>query len=637
MIKFLQNPTKTRKIMLGAILAFLIVSMVAYLGQAFTTNTVSTTGVYATVDGEPVSSQDVKQTAQRMARQQFQGRAVPDFVVPYMQRRAAEQLVMQAALVSEANRMGFKVTDAELREELQHGGLGQQLFPKGVYIGDEAYRDFVASAYQMDVSHFERLVKQSMLLRKLESVVEGSVTVPETEVQKEFQRQKIKVKFDYAVVSTQDLAKQVQVNDTELRAFYDKNKSHYVNSIPEQRKVRYVLVDLAKIPVQITEDDYKRAYSQQQDQFKEPEQADVRHILVKTKEEALDVKKQLEAGARFEDLAKKLSQDPGSKDNGGLYKGVTRGKMVPEFDQAAFSLPIGKISDPVQTTFGYHIIRVDARREAKLKTLQEVKPELEQSIKAEKSAKAAETLANTVMTQARTQGLDKAAAQNNLNIVTTDYFNQTASLPGIGMNQQFMQAVFTPKPKSPAEMVQVAQGYAVFEVTDEKPAATPTFEQARKQVEDEFRSERAAGMLQKKTEELADKARSEKDLKRAAKEVGATVKTSELVDPNGQVPDIGAMSGPGSVAFEMQPGQISGPISAGQKGIVIALLDKQQPSPAEYDKEKEQVREGLLQQKRGQVMQLFAQKLHDRMQKEGHIKVNAQEEKVLFGSGPAAG
>ena len=637
MIKFLQNPTKPRKIMLGIILAVVIVSMVAYLGQAFSGDTPTAQGVYATVDGQPVSSQEISQTAQRMARQQFQGRQLPDFLVPYMQKRAADQLIMQAALVAEANRMGFKVTDQELRDELQNGGLGQQLFPKGVYVGDEAYRDYVATNYQMDISHFERLVKDSLLMRKLESVVGGSVTIPDSEVQKEFQRQKVKVKFDYAVLSTDDLAKQVPVNETELRAYYDKNKAKYENSIPEQRKARYVIVDPSKMPVQVTEDDYKRAYAQRQDEFKQPEQADVRHILVKTEQEAKDIKKQLDAGAKFEELAKKYSQDPGSKDNGGLYKDVVPGKMVAAFDKATFSLPIGQVSDPVKTDFGYHIIRVDARRPAKIKSLDEVKPQLEQAIKGEKQAKAGESLASSLLTQARTEGLDKAAAKNNLNVVTTDFFNQSATLPGIGNSPQFMQAVFTPKPKSPPDMVSIPQGYAIVEVTDVKPAATPTFEQAHAQVEQEFRTERATSMLAKKTEELADKARSYKDLKKAAKEEGATFKTSELVDPAGQVADIGAMSGPAAVAFEMKPGQISDPISEGNKGVVIALLDKQEPSPADYEKQKEQVRQALLDQKRGQVMNLFAEKLRDRMQKDGKIRINVQEDKRLFGSMPTAG
>src|SRR3954468_22750775 len=214
MIKFLQNPTKTRRLFLGIILAVVIVSMVAYLGQAFTNDSATVQGVYATVDGEPVATQEIMKRAQALGRQQLQGQQIPDFLMPYLQKRAAEQLIMQASLVAEANRIGLKVTDQELRDEMRQGAFGQQFFPKGNYIGDEAYRDAVATEYQMDVSHFERLVKQGILLRKLESVIEGSVTVPDSEVQKEFQRQKVKVKFDYAVLSVEDLAKQVAVNDT---------------------------------------------------------------------------------------------------------------------------------------------------------------------------------------------------------------------------------------------------------------------------------------------------------------------------------------------------------------------------------------------------------------------------------------
>src|SRR5262249_5840776 len=156
--------------------------------------------------------------------------------------------------------------------------------------------------------------------------------------------------------------------------------------------------------------DYQQAYNARQSQFKTPEQVDVRHILVKTKEQALDIKKQLEGGADFAALAKKYSDDPGSKETGGLYKNVERGKMVPEFDKAAFELPVGKISDPVQTTYGYHILKVDAHRQSGQRSFADVKPELEEQIRAQKQQQAADALANQVLADARSGGLDKAAA-----------------------------------------------------------------------------------------------------------------------------------------------------------------------------------------------------------------------------------
>ena len=118
-----------------------------------------------------------------------------------------------------------------------------------------------------------------------------------------------------------------------------------------------------------------------------------------------------------------------------------------------------------------------------------------------------------------------------------------------------MSAVFGQAEKSPPDQVQTAQGYAVFQVLAIKPASTPTFEEIRSRVEDEFRNERVAALLTQKTQELADRAKAEHDLKKAAKEAGATIKTSDFVLPDGQVPDIGSMSGGASVAFSLKIGR----------------------------------------------------------------------------------
>src|SRR5947209_7044920 len=370
MIRFLQHQTKTKKLFLSAILAVLILGMVLYLGSAFTNTTASANaqGVYAAVGEQEVTTQEIATEARRLARQQFPQQAVPDMLMPYFQKSAADNLVIQHALVEEAHRMGLKVTDQELQQELQKGAMGPMFFPKGNFIGKEQYSAFIADNFRMDVPTFERLVKYDLLVRKLQNVVQGAVLVTPDEVKRQFDEQNKKVKFDYAVVSPADLMKKINPTDAELRAYFDKNKARFANSIPEQRKAAYVVIDASKVPVTISEDDYKRAYSERQALFKEKEQVDVRHILVKTepnaseaekqkaKQKALDIEKQLKAGAKFEDLAKKYSEDPGSKDSGGLYKGVVRNQMVPAFDKVAFSLKPGEISDPVQTDFGYHII-----------------------------------------------------------------------------------------------------------------------------------------------------------------------------------------------------------------------------------------------------------------------------------------
>src|SRR5882724_2162563 len=137
MIRFLQHQTKTKKIFLSAILAVLILGMVLYLGSAFTNTTASANaqGVYAVVGDQEVTTQEIANQARQLARRQFPQQAVPDMLMPYFQKTAADSLVVQGALVEEAHRMGLKVTDQELQQELQKGEMGQLFFPKGNFVG----------------------------------------------------------------------------------------------------------------------------------------------------------------------------------------------------------------------------------------------------------------------------------------------------------------------------------------------------------------------------------------------------------------------------------------------------------------------------------------------------------------------
>jgi len=280
----------------------------------------------------------------------------------------------------------------------------------------------------------------------------------------------------------------------------------------------------------------------------------------------------------------------------------------------------------VQSSFGFHIIRVDDKRQARLRSLDEVRPEIEPIVRREKAQAELDRLARTVETQSRTVGMEKAAADHGLQITNSDFFSRTDSLPGIGNSQDFMNAVFDQKPNSPPQAVHTDQGYAVVQTTDMKPASTPTFEQARAQLENQFRGQRAQQLLMQKTQQLSDRARAEHNLRKAAKEVGATVKTSDLVTAQQQVPEVGSMSDAASAAFSMKPGEISGPLRPQTgNGVVLALLQSQEPSSEELEKGKREVRDQLLQQKRNLTMELFVSNLRKKMDDEGKVKLNKQE------------
>jgi peptidyl-prolyl cis-trans isomerase D len=218
-------------------------------------------------------------------------------------------------------------------------------------------------------------------------------------------------------------------------------------------------------------------------------------------------------------------------------------------------------------------------------------------------------------------------------VTTTDFLTKTDPMPGVGNSQDLVSAIFTVKKMDPPATASVPQGYVVYQVTEIEPPQTPTFDQIKAKVEDEFKTQRAQQMLAQRTQELSDRAHSEHDLKKAANELGATVKTSDLVGPTGQVPDIGALTGAAEQIFSLKKGEISGPIGLQAGGVVAMVIEKQEPSPDELKKSWDSAKETLLTQKRQELEGLYVQSLRERLEKEGKIKINKKEMERLVKSG----
>ena len=649
MIRFLQTPGRTKKVVLGGLLLIICAAMVITLVPGGVGSSIGGPGqgVVATVGGEQVATADVMNEARRMLRRQFpKGGPQESMLLPYFNSQAAEALILRKAILVEADRLGLRATNEDVLDEIQHGRYAPTFFPGGKFVGEQQYQS-ILQANDLSVPQFEQNVKNEILAQKLQGLITVSVLVSDAEVHQEFEKRNTKVKFDYAVLRKDDLLKQIHPSEAELKAFYERNKATYNNSIPEKRKILYVVLDLEKIQAQtpVTHDDLQAYYNQHREEYRVPDQVNLRQIVIKTplpatdgkvdpkglveaQKKAEDVAKQLSSGAKFEELAKKFSEDPSGK-TGGSIGWVQRGRLPAEVEKAAFSLAKGANSNVINAGYAFVIIHVDDRQEAHVKPLEEVKAQIEPIIKQEKAGRAADNQASALLSLARNQGLQTAAAAKGLPVVTTDFVSRNDSLAGIDNAPQFMDAVFNQNDKSPPDEVQLPQGYAIFQVTAIKPPATPTFDEIRSRVEAEFKNEKVAALLSQKTQELSDRAKAAHDLKKSAKELNATLKTSDYVLPDGQVPDIGSMTGGASVAFNMKAGEISGPINNGNTGIVLALVDKQAPPEQDFDSKKDQIRDSLLQAKQAQMFELFASNLKTEMEKSGKIRINQDEMKNL--------
>ena len=660
MIRFLQTQGPTKKIVLSGILLVICGAMViTFIPGGLTSELTGAPGkgIVAKVDGGDITVDEVRQNARQMLQQQMpQGStANMSVLLPFFAQRAAEQLITRQALIVEAGRMGFRVTPEEIKEDIQHGRYAATFFPGGNFIGEQEYEGLLERNNLTPAKFEKEVVGDGILLGKLQAFISGSASVSEADVRDQFIKQNSKVKFDYAVLKQDDIKKGLHPTEEELKAYYESHKASYTNSVPEKRKIKYAVIDTNKLEagVTVTQDDLRSYYEQHRDQYKTPEQVKVSHILIKTplpgpdnkvdekgvaeaQHRAEDLLKQVKSGANFEDLAKKYSEDPGSAKQGGSLGWIGRGQTVPEFEKAAFSLPKGQMSDLVKSSYGFHIIRVDDKQEAHAKSLDEVKSEIEPIVKHQLADQAAQKKAGELLKQARSQGMDAAAAAAGVPAVTSDFFTRRDLLPGLGPASQLMDTVFAAQDNT-YDVGSATTGLVVFQLLGIKPTSTPTFEEAHSRVEEEFKNERSGTLLAQKAQELADRAKAEHDLKRAAKELGATVKTSDFVLPDAQVPDVGSMSGQAAVAFTMKPGEISGPINSGANAVVMAVLEDQKPNDVDFAAKRDQIRDQLIQGKQQEIFGLFISSLRDQMEKSGKIKINQDEMKQLTRSGSESG
>ncbi|HEY7402318.1 MAG TPA: peptidylprolyl isomerase [Candidatus Angelobacter sp.] len=654
MIKFLQSGNRAAKYILAGFLLVLAGSMVTYLIPGFmsSNDTVSTNGVVATVGGREIHSDEVLKYTQAMLRQQGITQNLPPQYLGIFTQQALTQLIQQAEVTYESERMGLKVTDQELQDELRNGQFKETFFPGGKWIGAAAYKQLL-NQNDISVEQFESDLKTQMLRRKLFSVVSANATVSDADLEQAFKDKNTKVKFQYALIKLDDVLKTIKPTDTELKAYFNVNQARYQNAIPEKRAIKYFVLNDKDTESKITVDpaDLQRFYEKNQDSFRVPERVRARHILIETpkpgpdgkvdqkgvdeaRAKAEDVLKQARAGGDFAALANKYSNDPGNEDpathakKGGELGWFVREQMEPAFAAKAFSQNKGQISDLVQTPYGFHIIQTEDKEEGRLKPLTEVKADVEKAVKQEKVTSQLNKISTDVSDLAQKQGLEKAAAKYGAQIVQSNLVARTDSLAGIGSQPAFMDTVFTTDEKAGAQAGRIPTGFVVFEVTKVEPPRNPSFEEIKDRVATDFKNERASDLLRRKTKEMADRAHAEHDLAKAAKEAGSTVKTSDLVGRTGQVPDIGSMGGgQASAAFTLKQGEISGPLNFGRNQGVLQVVERHEPSTSdpEFAQQRDQLHEQLTQQKQQEILNMFVQDLGERLEKEGKVKRNKSE------------
>ncbi len=617
------------KITMAVILGLICISMVVTLIPGLMTGTTDATSpdAIATVAGQNISVAEFQQEFEQATRNQV----IPQMRQAYVQT-VLDQMIFQRALDYEANRLGISVTPQEESDRIK------EIFPD-VWSGDTWLKDRYPAEVQarmgMDVQTFETLLRNEMLEEKFRELVTDGITVTPAEVQQEFRWRNEKIEIDYALIKPAGLAGSIHPTDAQLAAWFAGNASRY--QIPEKRSARYALLDLSKLRAnaKIGDDALRAYYNAHIDDYKVETRAHVEHILFKTvgktdaeiaeiHQKAEDVLKQAKHGTNFEDLAKKYSEDDATKAKGGDLGWIVGGQTVPEFQQAAFTVPKGEISDLVKTQYGFHIIKVLDREMAHTKTFEEVRDSILQMQLDEKVTEDANNISDQMaaaVRQSDRQSLDDLAKKFQLQVGETAPATVTEPLLPLGNSPDLHETLFALHPGELSRPIQIDSGFVIIELKDILPAHQATLAEVHDRALTDYQREKSIEVARERATELSKQATSGLDFDKAANALDLPVKTSDSFARNGSVQDVGTAKQL-ITAFNMPVGHISQATKVGENWIVYKVVSHDMPNFADLPAQAKDIEQQLLQTKQSAAYEAFHTALIDRLKSEKKVTIN---------------
>jgi len=614
------------------LVAGMVISLVPYLGD-IGTGVVS--GDVARVGGEAVTSQEFQTAYTNYLRNMQQRQQLsPEILKAFgFDRQILEALIGQKVIMAEAKRLGLDVSSDELA---QHILTNPGFQDGGSFIGRDRY-ELLLQQNNMTTERFESALRDELMVSKVQSFVTAGINVTDKEVETEYRNRNEKAELTYFVIDPAKLESKVgNLSDQELHTYYDKNKAKY--NVPEKRKSKYVFVDMFKIRtgLKATDDELRNYYGEHSEEYRLPEQVTAQHILFKTegktpeqveivRKKATDVLARAKKGEDFAKLAKESSEDasgPRGGDLGTFQRGQLGAQFGPQFEQAAFSLGVGAVSDVVTTQRGFHIIKATAKQESRLRNFDEIKVPIELRMLNEKAREKAKTTAEQIALELVSEkDINAVAAKNGATVKETGLVEQSAQVPELSM--EYQSKVFALAKDQFGVAVEVQNGYAVPQLVQIEPAHPADFEEAKTKVVADAKAEKA----RESATESANKVRTQieagkSDLAAIAQSVGAEVKTSSKLIRGGSLPDYGSLTERDQEIFSLPIGKVAPPSTFSGKTLVFAVKSRDAVKEDEMKKALPELREDMLPAKRERYFTAYIQELQKKMQSAGSISIN---------------
>lgn len=504
MLESMRQNLKSLQIFLWLVIAAFIGTIFLVWGQGGSTGGVASQDAIAWVNGKPISFTSFENSYRNIYAfyKQMYGENLSEDVLKSLQLEqvALNQVTQRELLLQESQKYDLRVSSQELISAIQE--IPQ--FQRNNRFDPEVYKQTLARAH-LTPQEFEEQTEKSLLVNKLELLIKQTVRISDQELLSDYTAQNDNIEVEGLLVNVEPFKERAEVLDDELQAYYDAHKESF--KAPDRIKVNYLHFDPQQIKEEVspTEEEIRQYYDAHEGEFNKGKEIHARHILFRVdqdaEEEAVNQAKakaeellqQLKEGADFAELAKEHSEDPGSGKEGGDLGFFNKGMMIPEFEQAAFALAPGEISDPVRTSFGFHLIKVEEIREetdpyakATPEILERLKLAQAKEIAAERAEISYEDLLDV-------ENLEQVAAKDAMDVHVSNFFakgepidDNTPALPQV----QDIAMTLTAEQKF-SEPIETPSGYYLLEFLELKEAYIQDIDEVRDQVEQAVRAEKA--------------------------------------------------------------------------------------------------------------------------------------------------
>ncbi|MDH3357021.1 MAG: SurA N-terminal domain-containing protein [Desulfobacteraceae bacterium] len=591
-------------------------------------------GRVALVNGDQITMDDYRETYNNLIeqfRRRF-GNNLDEDMLKQLQvkRQALNQLIDNKLLVQESKRLKFRVSEKELTDAI----LNITAFQRDGMFDSRLYRN-ILDRLRMTPEAFEVAQKNAMLIDKLRTLITSSAKISDQEALEWYNWVNASVNID-TVFFDPNRYKDIHPSDEEIKTFFENHNEKYTTEA--MVKVRYLNFnpDAFRSKVALSNEEVREYYDENLETFKTPKTVEARHILLivnrdadpetveKTKERALDILKLAKEGKDFAELAKQYSEGP-TRDKGGYLGKFKKEAMVKPFADMAFSLKAGEVSEPVRTQFGWHIIKVEKVNEASITSFEDAKKNIRKKLTDDMAKSLAYDEAETVSDDAfEGEDLINAAKEQNMKILTTDFFSSKGPIKGINNPSKFASVAFNLTDKEISNVQEFENGYYILQLVDKIQPKIPAFDKVKEKVRLELIKEKQDEKAKADSETLLAALKSGKTMPAESKKFNLTPKTTGFFKRNGSIPEIGLERDIVEAAFELtDKKQLPENVLKGSKGYyVIQFKDRKISDPENFSKEKGDITNRLLAQKKSSIFDALLAQIKSRSEitiKEGFL------------------